>query len=65
MRKIILDTETTGLDLTEVRRIVEIGVVELINRSPTGKTFSQLHMSATRHTGRRGRVARAYSRVPS
>jgi hypothetical protein len=39
MREIVLDTETTGLDLLDGHRIVEIGAVELINRSPTGQTF--------------------------
>jgi DNA polymerase III subunit epsilon len=33
MREIVLDTETTALDPTEGHRIVEIGAVELINRS--------------------------------
>jgi hypothetical protein len=39
MREIVIDTETTGLDLLDGHRVVEIGTVELINRSPTGKTF--------------------------
>jgi DNA polymerase III subunit epsilon len=38
MREIVLDTETTGLDLT-VDRIIEIGCVELINHIPSGRTF--------------------------
>jgi DNA polymerase-3 subunit epsilon len=38
-RKIILDTETTGLDPTKGDRIVEIGCVEIYNFVPTGKTF--------------------------
>jgi DNA polymerase-3 subunit epsilon len=37
MRQIILDTETTGLDPSQGHRIVEVGCVELINRSPTGR----------------------------
>lgn len=32
MRQIVLDTETTGLDLEKGHRIIEIGAVELINR---------------------------------
>jgi DNA polymerase-3 subunit epsilon len=36
---IVIDTETTGLDPLDSYRIVEIGAVELINRSPTGNTF--------------------------
>jgi DNA polymerase III epsilon subunit len=39
MLEIVIDTETTGLDQTEGRRIVEIGAVELVNRSLTGETF--------------------------
>jgi DNA polymerase-3 subunit epsilon len=38
MREIVIDTETTGLDPTE-HRIVEVGAVEMINRSLTGQTF--------------------------
>jgi DNA polymerase III subunit epsilon len=39
MREIVIDTETTGLDPLDGHRVVEIGAVELINRSPTGRTF--------------------------
>jgi DNA polymerase III subunit epsilon len=39
MREIIIDTGTTGLDPLDGHRVVEIGAVELINRSPTGQTF--------------------------
>jgi DNA polymerase-3 subunit epsilon len=39
MREIVIDTETTGLDPLDGHRVVEIGAVELINRSPTGNTF--------------------------
>lgn len=39
MRQIVLDTETTGLDLTEGHRIIEIGAIELVNRRPTGNQF--------------------------
>jgi DNA polymerase III subunit epsilon len=35
----VIDTETTGLDPLNGDRVVEIGPVELINRSPTGNTF--------------------------
>lgn len=40
-RHIILDTETTGLSPEQGHRIVEIGAIEMINFSPTGK---QLHI---------------------
>ena len=40
-RYIVLDTETTGLDVSDNHRIIEIGCVEIINRSITGNTFHQ------------------------
>lgn len=36
MREIVLDTETTGLDKNN-DRIIEIGAIELINKTPSGK----------------------------
>lgn len=39
MRKVILDTETTGLDFRTGDRVVEIGCVELLGRQPTGQRF--------------------------
>lgn len=41
MREIVLDTETTGLSITEGHRIVDIGCVELYNSVPTGVTFQR------------------------
>ncbi len=38
-RQIVLDTETTGLEVGEGHRIIEIGCVELINRRVTAKNF--------------------------
>jgi DNA polymerase-3 subunit epsilon len=38
-RLVVLDTETTGLNPMAGDRIVEIGLVELINRRPTGNFF--------------------------
>lgn len=38
-RQIILDTETTGLPVSEGHRLVEIGAVELIDRKLTGKHY--------------------------
>ncbi len=39
MRQIVLDTETTGLEVERGHRIIEIGCVELLNRRPTGRHF--------------------------
>ncbi len=39
MRSIVLDTETTGLDPSSGHRIVEIGAIEVINRTITGRDF--------------------------
>jgi DNA polymerase-3 subunit epsilon len=39
MRQIILDTETTGLEVQRGHRVIEIGCVELVQRRPTGRTF--------------------------
>ena len=39
MKEIILDTETTGLNVKDGHRIVEIGGIELENLVPTKKTF--------------------------
>ena len=39
MRKVILDTETTGLDFRTGDRVVEIGCVELMGRQLTGQRF--------------------------
>ena len=36
MRQIVLDTETTGLEVSQGHRIIEIGCVELQNRRVTG-----------------------------
>ncbi|HEX2548343.1 MAG TPA: exonuclease domain-containing protein, partial [Gammaproteobacteria bacterium] len=41
MRQIVLDTETTGLQVNDGHRIIEIGCVELFNRKFTGKRFHQ------------------------
>jgi DNA polymerase III subunit epsilon len=41
MRELVLDTETTGFEPGEGHRIVEIGIVELVNLMPTGRTYHQ------------------------
>lgn len=39
MRQVVLDTETTGLEVEQHHRIIEIGCVELLNRRLTGRSF--------------------------
>ncbi|HEY0973698.1 MAG TPA: DNA polymerase III subunit epsilon [Solimonas sp.] len=39
MRQIVLDTETTGLEVQLGHRIIEIGCIELKNRRPTQNTW--------------------------
>ena len=41
MRQIVLDTETTGINIADGNRIIEIGCVELINRRLTGRHYHQ------------------------
>jgi DNA polymerase-3 subunit epsilon len=39
MRQIVLDTETTGLEVEKGHRVIELGCVELINRRRTHRTL--------------------------
>lgn len=39
MRQVVLDTETTGLEVGKGHRLIEIGCVELSERRRTGRTF--------------------------
>ena len=39
MRYVVLDTETTGMPVTDGHRIIEIGCVELEGRQPTGRHY--------------------------
>lgn len=41
MRQIVVDTETTGLQVEEGHRIIEIAGIELINRKFTGRRYQQ------------------------
>ena len=50
MREIVLDTETTGLDVNNGDRIVEIGIVELENHVQTG-TFFHYYLNPERDSG--------------
>jgi DNA polymerase-3 subunit epsilon len=39
LREIVLDTETTGLDVAKGDRLIELGCIEIVNRIPTGREF--------------------------
>lgn len=41
MRQVVLDTETTGLEVEQQHRVIEIGCLELLNRRLTGRSFHQ------------------------
>ena len=41
MRYVVLDTETTGLNVDDGHRVIEIGCVEIENRSLTGQEYHQ------------------------
>ena len=40
MREVVVDTETTGLEVRDGHRLVEVGCVELHNHVPTGRSWS-------------------------
>jgi DNA polymerase-3 subunit epsilon len=39
VRRIVLDTETTGLEPSEGHRVIEVACLELFDRRPTGRHF--------------------------
>ncbi len=41
MRQVVVDTETTGLEVSQGHRIIEIGCVEIIDRRITGRHYHQ------------------------
>lgn len=41
MRQIVLDTETTGIEIHTGNRLIEIGCVELVDRKLTGRHYHQ------------------------
>ena len=51
MRQIVQDTETTGLDIANNHRIIEIAGVELINRKLTKNSY-QIYLNPERTVGR-------------
>jgi DNA polymerase-3 subunit epsilon len=50
MRQIVLDTETTGLDIANDHRIIEIAGVELLNRKLTKNSY-QIYLNPERTVG--------------
>ena len=51
MRQVVLDTETTGLDIANDHRIIEIAGVELVNRKLTKNSY-QVYLNPERTVGR-------------
>lgn len=41
MRQVVLDTETTGLEVSDGHRVIEIGAVEIVNRVVTDRFYHQ------------------------
>jgi DNA polymerase-3 subunit epsilon len=41
MRQVVLDTETTGLEVSQGHRVIEIGCVEVIDRRATARHYHQ------------------------
>ena len=41
MRQVVLDTETTGLEVSQGHKIIEIGCVEIIDRRLSGRHYHQ------------------------
>ncbi|HAH68069.1 MAG TPA: DNA polymerase III subunit epsilon, partial [Gammaproteobacteria bacterium] len=39
MRQVVLDTETTGISAESGHRVIEIGVVEILDRRLSGNDF--------------------------
>ena len=50
MRQVVLDTETTGLDIANDHRIIEIAGVELVNRKLTNNSY-QIYLNPERAVG--------------
>jgi DNA polymerase III subunit epsilon len=41
VRQVVLDTETTGIEISQGHRVIEIGCVELLDRKLTGRHYHQ------------------------
>ena len=60
MKEIVLDTETTGLEVRDGHRIVEIGCIELDNYIPTSKKF-HCYLNPERKVSERAFKVHGYS----
>tara|TARA_B100000959_G_scaffold25233_1_gene24407 strand:- start:293 stop:970 length:678 start_codon:yes stop_codon:yes gene_type:complete len=60
MLEVILDTETTGLSITQKHKIVEIGCIELKNQIPTNKIFHE-HLNPQRSISEEAYKIHGYS----
>ena len=60
MLEVILDTETTGLSISEKHRIVEIGCIELENQIPTNRIFHE-YLNPKRSVSEDARKVHGYS----
>ena len=52
-RLLALDTETTGLEISEGHRIIEVAAIEILDREITGSMFpvSYTHLRSPRDRG--------------
>jgi DNA polymerase III subunit epsilon len=62
MRQIVLDTETTGLEVEQGHRLIEVGCVELVNRRATGRVF-QRYMNPERDIAEGAQAVHGISRA--
>jgi DNA polymerase-3 subunit epsilon len=60
MNEVVLDTETTGLNVKDGHRIVEIGCIELKNQIPTSKKF-HCYLNPERKVSERAFEVHGYS----
>ena len=60
MKEIILDTETTGLSVSDGHRIVEIGCIELENQIPTKNKF-HCYLNPERKVSEKALVVHGYT----
>ena len=64
MRQVVLDTETTGLEVSQGHRVIEIGCVELQHRRATGRHFHS-YLNPEREVDAGARAVHGLSHQPS